>query len=181
MLVWLFFCVIIILSIEMFSMGMVVGFFQKKVFLKDIGKFVLASIMITLFLVFGYKVGFHSSTNFPDYSLWYASTIIFILGLKMLYDSFKLAKFKQLINPLEIKGVLVLTILTGLNAFFIGLSFGLIQLPNNFIFFTVFIFLAVILIGYFVGFKSEKLFSRKVEFLSGFFYIVIAIIIAVNR
>jgi len=125
-------------------------------------------------------VGVFSSNIFPDYSLWYAATIIFILGLKMFYDGLKLSKFKQLINPLELKGLLVLTILNGLNAFFVGLCFGLMHLPNKFVLFATFVFLVLILTGYILGLKSEKLFSRKVEFYSGIFYIVIAIIIAVN-
>ncbi len=181
MLVGLFFCIIIILSVELFSMGMVVGFFQKKIVIKDIGGFVIVALTLTFFLVLGHKLGVFSSKIFPDYSLWYAATVIFILGLKMFYDGLKLRNLKQLINPLEIKGLLVLTILAGLNVFFVGLGFGLMHLPSNFVFFTVFIFLAVILIGYFMGFRSEKLFSRKFEFLSGIFYIIIAIIIAANR
>ena len=55
------------------------------------------------------------------------------------------------------------------------------QLPNKFVLFATVVFLVLILTGYILGLKSGKLFSRKFEFLSGIFYIVIAIIIAVNR
>lgn len=180
MLVGLYFCAIIVFSVELLFTGMVVGFFQKRFIFNDLLNFFLSAIIATLMLGFGYLIGNYTSGIVPKYSFWYAATVLFILGVKMFYDGLKLYKLKRLINPLDFKGLIALAIMAGLNAFFIGLSFGLMQIAINYIYFSFLLFLAVILIGYITGFGSQNLPSKRIEFMSGLFYIILAIIIAVN-
>lgn len=177
MVIGLFICAITLHSIELFLMGQVIGFFQKKFFFNDTLGFILAAFITSLFLGLGFLMGKFFAPIIPDYSVWYAATILLVLGIKMFYSGIKHHKAKQLINPLEIKGLIALAILSGLNAFFIGVAFGLLQLVNAFIYLSFLLFLCAIFFGYFEGFKRKKLPSRRFEFLSGAFYMIIAIVV----
>ena len=180
MLIVLYFCAIVLLSIELFFIGLVTGFFQNKFIIKDTFAFLLVSVIATLLLAAGNLLGNFLAKLISDYNIWYAATVLFILGFKMIYSGIKLYKVKQQINPLNLKGLLILAILTGLNTFFVGLGFGLMQLANKYIYLSSMVFMAVILLGYFTGFKSKKLLSYKNEFISGICFIIIAIIIIAN-
>jgi putative Mn2+ efflux pump MntP len=177
MVVGLFICAITLHSIELFLLGQVIGFFQKKFYSRDIPGFILAALITSAFLGFGFLLGNFFTPFLPDFSVWYAATIFLALGIKMFYSGIKLYKAKQLINPLDAKGLIVSAILSGLNAFFIGLSFGLLQLANTFIYLSFLLFLCAIFFGYFEGFNRKKLPSRRFEFVSGVFYMIIAILL----
>jgi putative Mn2+ efflux pump MntP len=136
MLIGLYFCAIFICSVELLFTGMVVGFFQKKFVINDMLRFLLSALFATLLLGLGNFVGNIGNRLVTNYSIWYAATVLFILGLKMFYDGLKLYKLKRFINPLDFKGSIVLAILAGLNAFFVGLSFGLLQIGIKYIYLT---------------------------------------------
>ncbi|MDA3891928.1 MAG: manganese efflux pump [Salinivirgaceae bacterium] len=176
----LFYASLAVLSIELFFIGMVVGFFQKNILIADVFKLILAGWATYIFLFIGQLVGNGFVNWFAEKNIWYAATILFILGLKMFYDMVKLGKFKQLINPLETKGLITLTVLLGINSFFVGLVFGLLKFRGVMQFYPLLFLITVVLLGYFLGFKSKKILSRRFEFLSGLIYVLIAIIIVSN-
>lgn len=180
MLAFLFFCTVFMLSIELSYVGKVMGFFQKEFMVKDIAKLFSASIIIVFFLIVGSFLGNASVKVLEGNSLWYASTVLLILGIKMFYDGIKMHKVKQLINPLHNKGLLILAILVGLNSFFVGVSFGLMQISVLFIYVSLIILFAGILWGYFIGLKLKSLNPHRYEFFLGIIYIIIAIIMVVK-
>ena len=180
MLLFLFFCTVVPLSLELSYTGKVMGFFQKQFVAKDMVKLFLASFIIVIFLVLGSFFGNVSVKILEGNSLWYASTVMLILGIKMFYDGIKMHKVKQLINPLHNKGLLILSILVGLNAFFIGLSFGLMQIQVKYIYVSLTILFAGILWGYSVGLKLKNLNPHRFEFFLGIIYIIIAIILVIK-
>jgi len=175
-----FICVSSILSIELFFMGTVVGFFQKQFFIKDTFRFLLSSVITTLFLALGYLIGNFSNQFLQYLSHWFAATVLFILGLKMFYQALKLHKAKQLINPLDFRSLIFLSVLSGLNAFFIGLVFGIMQMVNTLMYLSFLIFFSTLLFGYIFGFRLKKLPSLRFEFIVGILYIIIAIFIVIN-
>ena len=179
MLIFLFYCTVLLLAIEVSYVGKVMGFFQKEFVVNDLVKLVFATLLIVVFLVFGSLFGNLAVELLAGNSLWYASTILFILGIKLFYNGIKLHKVKQQINPLQNKGLIVLSILIGLNAFFVGLSFGLIQLSKSLIFSSFTVLFIGILLGYFTGLKLKNLNSGRYEFLLGIFYVIIAISILI--
>ena len=177
MLIFLFYCTVILLAIELSYIGKVLGFFQKKIIAKDIVKLSIASLITVAFLALGSFVGYYGEVILVASSLWYASTVLFIMGLKMFYNGAKLHKVKQLINPIHINGLLTLSTLVGLNSFFIGLSFGLIQIPIVTIYTSIGILFMGILLGYLAGLKLKVLNPHRYEFLLGFIYIIISIVL----
>lgn len=181
MLTFLFFCAIILLSIELSYVGKVMGFFQKEFEIIDIVKLVSASLFIVVFIIIGSILGNTSVKVLSDNSLWYAATVLFILGIKLFYDGIKLHKVKQLINPLDFKGLVILSILVGLNSFFVGLSFGLMQISILLIYLSFIVLVAGVILGYFVGLKSKNLNPSRYEFFLGIIYIIIAVVLLIKQ
>lgn len=176
----LYFAIALIASVELLFIGLVIGFFQEKISINDVAKLLISALIAFVFLYLGFFLGEYSTIWVGERSLWYSATIIFILGLKMFYDRIKLGKLKQLINPLEVKGLITLTALAGINFFFIGLAGGLQYTKATLVLSSVIVLAAFAFLGYALGFNLKKITSRRFEFLSGILYIVIAIIIASN-
>ena len=180
MLIYLFFCTIVLLSVELMYTGKVMGFFQKKLDIKDIINLLMASFIVAVFLIIGSFIGKSLVNILAESNTWYAATILFILGIKMFYNGVKLHKAKQLINPLDNKGLIVLAILVGLNAFFVGISFGLMQISSSLIFASFSILFAGLLLGYSMGLKLKNLNPHRYEFLLGIIYIIIALFFVIK-
>lgn len=180
MVIALFFCAVIVLSIELSHIGNVMGFFQKEFTNKIVTKLITTPLVVFVFLIAGIFLGISSVKLLAGNSLWYASTILFILGVKMFYDGIKLHKAKQSINPVHAKGLIILSVLTGLNSFFVGLSFGLLQVEFKFIYAGYITLFVGILWGYIVGKKLKKLNPHRFEFFLGIIYIIIAVVLVVK-
>lgn len=176
----LYISALLIASIELFFIGIVVGYFQEKTSLLDAVKLVLSSLGAFFFLYIGFLTGKLLTGWFGDRSSWYGATILLFLGIKMFYDRIKLGKLKQLINPLENKGLVILTLLLGINVFFVGASSSLLSTSSQLIYISLPIMVSVVLLAYVLGFKIKNLLSRRFELLSGLLYIAMAIIIASN-
>jgi putative Mn2+ efflux pump MntP len=176
MVLFLFVISVVVLSIELSYIGKVMGFFQQKAVITDVWKLIISSGVVFFLLLGGYLLGGLLLYLFGDSSSWYAATVMFVLGLKMFYDGVKTHKVKQQINPHDAKGLFILSVLVGLNAFFIGVSFGLLQLALNSIFISLAILISSVIGGYVYGVSLKKLNSHRFEFLLGIIYVIIAII-----
>lgn len=176
----LFFAAVLIASIELFFIGLVLSYFQAKLKAFDIFKLALVSVSAMLFLIVGSLFGKASVNFLAEKSSWFGATVLFILGLKLFYDKVKLSKLKLLINPLESKGLITLAVFMGINIFFVGLASGLLNTPFSYNYLAIMPLLGIALFGYFLGFRTKQLLSRRFEFLSGMLYLAIAIIIVSN-
>jgi putative Mn2+ efflux pump MntP len=85
-----------------------------------------------------------------------------------------------MINPLQNRGLLILSILTGINSFFVGLGFGLMSIKTLYVYYGIPLLITGILWGYFTGFTVKKLNNHRYEFFLGIIYIIIAIFIVVK-
>jgi len=179
MLALLFIITIILLSIELSYVGKVMGFIQDKFAITDLSKLFLSSFIVFLFITIGYILSLFL-TSILHNKEWYASTIIFILGIKLFYDGIKLHKAKQLINTNNISGLIISSILIGLNSFFIGVSFGLIDINRSLIITSLGVLFAGAILGYATGLKLKKLNPHRFEFFIGIVYIVVAILLIVE-
>lgn len=176
----LYFAAIVIASFELIFIGVVISYFQKKIYANDVAKLGLVAVGSFLFLILGQFVGKLSLHWFSERSAWYGATIIFILGLKLFYDRIKLGKVKQLINPLETKGLFTLTLLQGINIFFVGLASGLLNTSLKLQAYSLVVFIVATLLGLVIGLNTKKPSMKRFEFVSGILYIIIAILVASN-
>jgi len=181
MLITIFFFSVLLVSIELAYIGKVTGFLQKKLSSADLIKLLSSALIPFVFMYAGVTLGKFGIKYTAEYTQWYAATVFFILGVKLFYDGFRLHKIKQIINPLQNRGLLILAILTGINSFFAGLGFGLLNIKTLYVFYAIALLFTGILWGYFTGFTTKKLNSHQYEFFLGIIYIIIAIFIIIKN
>ena len=98
--------VAVALSIDLFQMGSITSFFQKKITRADTFKLVgIAGTLPIIFILFGWLAGKSLISMLSEQSSWYAASVFFLLSLKSLFDGFKLKPMKKSINPIDIKGI----------------------------------------------------------------------------
>lgn len=170
-----------LLAIELFLMASITAFFQRKVLAADGLKLLGAAIAASLVLGTGLYLGSVVNQSWPQFSAWYAASLFFIFSIKMLFDGFKLNKLKRAVNPIDKQGYRILTLLVGINSFFVGLGFGLLEQSVTKFYFGLTIFVFFALVGYLMGFRMKKLNQGRYELLAAVFYLVIAIAIAINN
>ena len=113
---------------------------------------------------------------------WIAFGLLFLIGCKMIYEAFKIeeAENKPSVPPAHV--MFVLAVATSIDAFAVGLSFAMINVP---------IVLPVIVIGLvtfgmsaigvWIGTKGIRFFEKKIEIAGGLILIAIGVKILLSH
>jgi len=129
----------------------------------------------------GWSLGEQVKSIISNIDHWVAFTILFVLGLKMILESFKNEKKKE-INPLNPLYLIGIAIATSLDALAVGFSFSIISIP---IIISAIIIGAVTffasMLGILFGKKTGKNFGNKVEIIGGIILIAIGIKILIQH
>ena len=126
--------------------------------------------------ILGWAVGTSFSSYIRNFGHWLAFILLLILGLKMIYESFRLNKAEKCINPLNLYILFILAIATSIDAFGVGLSFACLQikiLQPALIIAVITFFVSVF--GVQLGKKIGHIFEGKLELLGGIILIGIGI------
>jgi putative Mn2+ efflux pump MntP len=164
------------LSMDAFAVSVVSGSFYKHSPFKP--AFLLASFFggfQALMPLIGYAAALNLKPLIEGYDHWVASAILTAIGLKMIYESFKIKSAQQKFDPCNLPVLLFLSIATSIDALAVGVSLSLI---------TNAILLAVIIIGLttfifcyagvFIGKSFGHFFENKIEAVGGIVLIAIA-------
>jgi putative Mn2+ efflux pump MntP len=113
---------------------------------------------------------------------WIVFGLLFLIGCKMIYESFKLDSAKQGINPMEIHVLFSLSIATSLDAFAAGVSFAMLHIS---VVTPVLIIGAVTFIlsftGVLIGDRGAHFFEKKMEMAAGIILIAIGIKVLISH
>jgi manganese efflux pump family protein len=127
----------------------------------------------------GYFVGISLSQALMGIGYWVAFGLLVFIGAKMIYESTK----KKAVHEASLKllSLLIISIVTSIDALMVGLSFAFIQTD---------IFLPVLLIGvvtfllsfvgFFFGCSLGRIFGNRMKVVGGFVLIVIGIRILIG-
>jgi putative Mn2+ efflux pump MntP len=74
----------------------------------------------------GYMAGITVKQYISDYDHWVAFGILGTVGLKMIYESFKLKEEKQAMHPANLALLLALSVATSIDALAVGITLSLI-------------------------------------------------------
>ncbi len=156
------------LSIKnMFKMAFFFGFFQ--------------SIMP----VIGFFAGKAMIQYIETIDHWVASVILFLIGIKMIYESYKIEDANCLENkkcPFGYQTLIILSFATSIDALAIGVTFSILNisiiLPLIIIGAVSFI---MSIIGINVGYKGKHFFENKMEKIAGIILIFLGIKIVVEH
>jgi manganese efflux pump family protein len=132
--------------------------------------------------VVGYLAGLTVRQYLSNYDHWIACGILAAVGLKMIYESFKIKEEKNTPNPANLMVVLVLAVATSIDALAVGVTISLI---------TNAIALAVIIIGavtfgmsfagVYIGKRFGHFFEGSIEKIGGLVLIALGIKIVIQH
>lgn len=99
---------------------------------------------------------------------WIAFGLLSAIGLKMIYESRKLDRDKENINPLNPYVLTMLSVATSIDALAVGVSFAFLQVPliSSVLVIGLMTFL-ITLFGVFVGNRIGHFFENRMELVGG--------------
>ena len=132
--------------------------------------------------VVGYLAGLTVKQYISNYDHWIAFGILAAVGLKMIYESFKIKEERKTPNPANLAVVLALAVATSIDALAVGITISLI---------THAIALAVIIIGVitfalsfagvYIGKKFGHFFEGGIEIIGGLVLIALGLKIVIQH
>ncbi len=174
----LFLITVLVVSVNIFITGSVVGFLQKEADKKQLFRLILTpTTLVAIVLLIGILIGKLFIPFFQNMASWNAATILFLLSLKLAYDGIRLHKIRQSVNPLNSQGLIAISTSIALNALFTGIAFGLLNIPYSYIIYAYAILLSAIFLGYSLGSKMKRLISGRVDIFAAIFFFLCALFI----
>jgi putative Mn2+ efflux pump MntP len=157
------------LAMDTFAVSIVTGAAYKQLHLRHTLRMAgFFGGFQALMPVVGYLAGLTVRQYVSNYDHWIAFGILAAVGLKMIYESFKIKEERRTPNPANLAVVLVLAIATSIDALAVGITLSLI---------TSAIALAVIIIGVvtfglsfagvYIGKKFGHFFEGGIEAVGG--------------
>ena len=132
--------------------------------------------------VVGYLAGLSVRQYVSNYDHWIAFGILAAVGLKMIYESFKIKEERKTPNPANLMVVLVLAVATSIDALAVGVTISLI---TNAIALAVIIIGAVTFsmsfVGVYIGKKFGHFFEGGIEVIGGLVLIALGIKIVIQH
>lgn len=172
------FLIALSLSLDCFAVSISSGGTMKFFSFKNLFKMsFLFGLFQSIMPVIGYLAGNGFINYIETYDHWIAFGLLFLIGIKMIYESFKLDDLncdKNTKCPFGIQTLLILSFATSIDALAVGFSFSLLKISII----TPVIIIGVIsfimsIIGINLGYKGKDLFGNKMEFVAGLILILI--------
>jgi putative Mn2+ efflux pump MntP len=165
------------LSIDSFAVSVSCGLILNEIsFRKALRIAFSLSVFQAVMPLIGWKIGKEIAFLIKDFDHWVAFGLLFIIGAKMLIDSFKSEELDKKMNPLNFKVLMGLSIATSIDALIVGVSFSVtdinLWLTAIIIGFTTGVFS---MLGILFGKKTGLHFGKKMEILGGVILIFIGL------
>ena len=124
----------------------------------------------------GALAGLAVKTYINQFGHWIAFVILLVIGLKMIYESFKIAETEKNSNPSNLLVLVSLSVATSIDALVVGITLSLVA--SNIIIAVIIIGLVTFLLSYvgvYTGKKFGHFFENKIEALGGFVLIALGV------
>jgi manganese efflux pump family protein len=171
------------LGIDAFSVALGTGAFLVKTTKRQ--KFRLSfhfGLFQFLMPIIGWFLGSSVYNYVKDYDHWVVLILLSVIGLKMIYDSFKVDTEKIKTDVTKGFSLLILSIATSIDALAVGFSYALIKqsifLPSIII---GVIAAAMTLTGIYIGEKFSAKFERTAAFVGGLVLIAIGVRVVIEH
>lgn len=168
------------LSLDAFAVSISSGGTMKFLNIKNTFKMAFFfGFFHSIMPVIGYLSGHTIEKHIGHYNIWIASGILLVIGIKMIYESFKLRELNCGINdkcPFNIHTLTILAFATSIDALSIGITFSVLNLK---IFVPVIIIVLITFLmsifGIYIGYKGRHFFENKMETIAGIILILIGL------
>lgn len=146
-------------TLDVVAMGLTAAFLDKRwaagTFLL---RFAVSAAVVMLLAAGGLALGYLGTAWLDGTTAtWFAASLMFLLAVKLVYDGLKTSQMRRSINPTIISGLVVLSVLTGLNAFIYSIGFGLLNVSYSIVWYYAPLFFAALLITGIAGRKQTRL------------------------
>ena len=170
------------LCFDTFAVSVSSGIARQEITFLDACKIaIILAIFQAGMPILGWLMGEQVKHLISDFDHWIVFGILFLLGLKMIYESFKKEENKKF-NPLNFWVMISMAIATSIDALAVGISFSIIDVP---ILITAFIIGSVTylasMLGMLFGKKTGSFYGKKMEILGGLILIGIGLKILIQH
>ena len=162
---------------DAFAVSIASGIAIKKL---RIGHALTIALWFGIFQAIMPLLGWFGGVNLRDFlsgfDHWVVFGLLLFIGVKMIWEAFKIDPIEKESNPLDIRILFTLSLATSLDALAAGVSFALLGIP---------VVLPVIIIGIvtflisftgvWVGDKGGHFFGKKMEIVAGIILVAIGI------
>jgi manganese efflux pump family protein len=136
----------------------------------------------TIMPLIGWALGYGFRNLISSFDHWIAFGLLFIIGTRMIYESFKKDSNKEKRDILNNHTLLILAIATSIDALVAGMSLAFIGIPLIYSVLIIGAFALVLSVtGYFMGHKIGTLIGSKMEIIGGVILIGIGVKILVQH
>ena len=136
----------------------------------------------TFMPVLGWAAGVSLRLIIASFDHWIAFVLLFAIGCKMIYESFRKEKKSSCSNAVSLGGLLVLSLATSIDALAVGISFAFLKetilFPSLIIGSVTF---ALCFAGVWLGNRFGHIFENKLEMAGGVILIGIALKILLSH
>jgi len=174
---FLLFLLAVGLSVDSFAVSISCGLIVNNItFRKAIRIAASLALFQAVMPLIGWFIGRKIAFLIKDFDHWVAFGLLFIIGAKMIYESFKSDDIDQKMNPLELKVLLWLSFATSIDALIVGVSFSVTDL--NLWLTTLIIGMVtgiISMLGMLFGKTIGYVFGKRMEILGGLVLIFIGV------
>ena len=113
---------------------------------------------------------------------WIAFALLFFIGGKMIYESFKIEEVEKRTDPLDMYVLFVLSVATSIDALAAGMSFAMLDVSIAMPVLVIGVVTFVMSVGgVWIGDKCGHLFEKRIEIFGGFLLIAVGVKILVSH
>ena len=157
------------ISMDCFAVSIACGVKMKRFELWPFFRIALFfAILQSIMPLLGWLAGNTFKHLIEDVDHWIAFGILFLLGIRMIYEQFYGLPEKKILNPYRFNVVFILALATSIDALAVGLSFAILKINLSIatllIFITTFIFS---ILGLLIGHQSRFKIRLPAELIGG--------------
>ena len=157
------------LAMDAFAVSIVSGSVSKQLKVKHAFRIAVFFGAFQAFMpLVGFVAGLTVKQHIASYDHWIAFGLLSAVGVKMIYESFKIKTVEKNFDPSNILVLLVLSIATSIDALVVGITLSLIT--SSIIVAVIIIGLVTFVLSYlgvFIGRRFGHFFENKIEAIGG--------------
>ena len=124
----------------------------------------------------GALAGLSIKTYITEYDHWIAFVILSAIGVKMIYESFKITQAEKSNNPTDLLVLLALSVATSIDALAIGVTLSLVAASIiKAVLVIGLVTFALSYVGVMIGKKFGHIFESKIEAVGGLVLIILGV------
>lgn len=164
------------LSVDSFAVSVSSGLILNQITFKKALRIATSLALFQAAMpIIGWFVGKRIATYAESFDHWIAFGLLFIIGGKMIWESFQKDDLDKKTNPLEFKVLIGMSIATSIDALIVGISFAFVQNLNLLL--TTFVIGLTTgvfsMLGILFGKKTGLRFGKDMEIVGGLILIFI--------